>query len=421
MKRIVALFMALIFAVSSLTIGANAAESAPLNKEPFIFVHGLNGWGKDEGINRVLPYWGATTGDLMQYLTGEGYECYSCSVGPMNSSWDRACELYAELTGTTVDYGEAHAARHKHSRYGRAYTKALVPNWGTNGENGVRKVHLIGHSFGGTTVRTLVQLLADGSAEERAKTSPESLSPLFQGGKSDWVKSVTTLCTPHNSSTLYYPLHQTHVLELVIFASFLYAICAGRSDVLARYVDFHLEQFGMTDEPGKKNAVSLVKAVQWIFSSSEDFAHNDLLPQNAVKINEWLDINPNVYYFSYAYSTTKQLGKTNINLPIARTNPVLLASTVLMGIMPSFTDKESGYEIGLDSRVNDGLVSLPSALYPWDEPHRTFDQSRIEKGIWQVMPIRTGDHGTAIGLFADKDTTHALYDEIAQRLVSLPD
>ena len=76
------------------------------------------GWGQRAGINAMLPYWGMTTGSLTSYLNSLGYETYSATVGPISSAWDRACELYAQLTGTTVDYGAAHAAAHDHARRG---------------------------------------------------------------------------------------------------------------------------------------------------------------------------------------------------------------------------------------------------------------------------------------------------------------
>ena len=421
MKRILSLVLVCAILFGALSLNGYAAEQKPLNKEPFIFIHGLNGWGKDEGIDGILPYWGATTGNLMDYLQEKGYECYSCSVGPMNSSWDRACELYAELTGTTVDYGEAHAKEHNHSRYGRAYTEALVPNWGQQTADGIQKIHLIGHSFGGTTARTLAQLLLEGSEAERAATPAEELSPLFQGGKGDWVKSITTLCTPHNSSTFFYPLYYTGLLQIGIFLCFLYAAVAGRIPALSNLVDFHLEQFGLTNSPGRRDALPFAQAFAKIFfSNATDYAHIDLLPKNAEKTNAWLDINPDIYYFSYSYSTTKPVGSTGLQAPSLKTNPVLSLTAFLMGVMPSFVDKD-GYPVTAESRANDGMVTVVSAQYPWDEPHAEFNANRIEKGVWQVMPLREGDHGTAIGLLADADVTHALYDEIAQRLTALPD
>ena len=57
----------------------------PKNTYPMIFVHGMFGWGADEGIDKKLPYWGATTGNLMEFLQENGYECYAVSVGPLSS------------------------------------------------------------------------------------------------------------------------------------------------------------------------------------------------------------------------------------------------------------------------------------------------------------------------------------------------
>ena len=51
-------------------------------------------------------------------LNEKGIEAYAPAVGPLSSAWDRACELYAQLMGTRVDYGEAHSKMHGHNRYG---------------------------------------------------------------------------------------------------------------------------------------------------------------------------------------------------------------------------------------------------------------------------------------------------------------
>ena len=111
-KRFLSLLLALTLAVSLCVLPAAAADqTCPSSKsDPVVFVHGLMGWGERAGLNSVLPYWGMTTGSLTAYLNSLGYETYSATVGPISSAWDRACELYAQLTGTTVDYGAAHGA-----------------------------------------------------------------------------------------------------------------------------------------------------------------------------------------------------------------------------------------------------------------------------------------------------------------------
>lgn len=82
---------------------------------PYVFVHGMMGWGEDKKLYKVLPYWGMVTGSLTKRMRAEGYEVYTPSVSPLGSAWDRACELYANLTGGTVDYGVAHSKEKGHT------------------------------------------------------------------------------------------------------------------------------------------------------------------------------------------------------------------------------------------------------------------------------------------------------------------
>ena len=65
-----------------------------------------------------------------------------------------------------------------------------------NGE--IHKVHLIGHSMGGETIRLLAQLLEEGSKDEIQATGINTNS-LFKGGQ-HWIESITTISTPHDGS-----------------------------------------------------------------------------------------------------------------------------------------------------------------------------------------------------------------------------
>ena len=95
------------------------------NKYPFIFIHGMMGWGEDLKVYKLLPYWGVMCGNYTKMLRESGTEAYAPSVGPLSSAWDRACELYAQLVGGTVDYGAAHAPKYHHERFGRTYDQPL--------------------------------------------------------------------------------------------------------------------------------------------------------------------------------------------------------------------------------------------------------------------------------------------------------
>lgn len=119
-KKLLSLLLAVLL-LCSLLPAAASAEGNPEDDYPFVFVHGLMGWGERSMLDPIMPYWGMTTGNLMKYLNSKGYESYAAQVGPLSGAWDRACELYAQLVGGTVDYGAAHSAAKGHDRYGITY------------------------------------------------------------------------------------------------------------------------------------------------------------------------------------------------------------------------------------------------------------------------------------------------------------
>lgn len=369
---------------------------------PVVFVHGLFGWGSDEGIDRRLPYWGATTGSLVDFLTGEGVECYSASVGPISSAWDRACELYARLTGNIVDYGVAHSAQMNHKRFGREYTQALVPDWSAE-----RKIHFIGHSFGGNTIRLLAHLLTYGDPDEQAATPPEELSGLFTGGKEDWVQSVVTICTPHNGTLAFEAIRKYKILPMMQAIVYNGAAFLGRSPVEGGFVDMHLEQYGMSDTPGMDDA-SPMRHAKREFLRYNDNIEYDISAEGAEKLNERIEISPNIYYFSYSFNAVTLDGKrpkaSEADFPFMRAT----SSIMRLYMRGLGADKE-------DLR-NDGLVQVSSALHPDDEPFVRYKKQTPVPGIWHVMPTLFGDHGTPIGLFAGAKRTHNFYLKMMKML-----
>lgn len=246
---------------------------------PLVFVHGMFGWGENEGINKYLPYWGATGGSITEHMETLGCEAYAASVGPMSSAWDRACELYAQLTGTFVDYGKAHSEKHGHKQFGRNYEKPLFENW--SAEN---KIHLIGHSFGGTTVRMLTHLLTYGAPEE-VQASGSNVSPLFKGGKGDWVCSLTAICSPLNGTAAHDTVVRYKLKNLLTYGASLYSGVLGRTPLNGTLVDFHLEQFGLTNTPGQKDAIPFAEAIK-IVSASKDQVEYDMSPEGTKIIND---------------------------------------------------------------------------------------------------------------------------------------
>ena len=60
-----------------------------------------------------------------------------------------------------MDYGAAHAAKYGHERYGKTY-EGVYEDWQPG-----QKVHLVGHSMGGQTIRQLESLLRNGNQKNK--------------------------------------------------------------------------------------------------------------------------------------------------------------------------------------------------------------------------------------------------------------
>lgn len=377
---------------------------------PVVLVHGLGGYGDNSPMNVGVSYWGGTSGSIKSYLQAKGYKVYVPTVGAYSSTWDRACELYAQLTGTTVDYGEAHSAAHNHDRYGTEYTKPMISGWGEKSNGGqMMKINLIGHSFGGETVRMLTWLLENGSEAEK-KASGDDVSPLFEGGKGDYVFSVTTLCSPHNGSQLsevansagkIFGIKDSTNLTVSVISNLL-NFTGGKSGIFSGIADIIGFSFGSSKE--------IQDTISRIAASGDDNAIYELSPDGAAELNKKMGMVKDVYYFSYSYSTLED-GK-----PLANTLPVLSPLAVLMRDYTGTTD--GGIKIDESWSDNDGLVSVASAKFPKGEKHADIpdDLTECETGIWYVMPVRQGDHGTPIGLNESAKDTRAFYDEITTML-----
>ena len=403
-KKFLCLLLALVMAGSLLLLPAAAADTQQSGAEryPTIYVHGLMGWGEHDQIYAVTPYWGLTS-DLMPYLTGKGYESYAASVGPLSSAWDRACELYAQLTGTTVDYGAAHAAEYDHARYGVTYNKPLFEGWSAD-----KKINLVGHSFGGATIRLFLDILADGSAEEQAaaKAAGTEVSPFFQGGKADWVYSLTTLAAPHNGTTFLECCGD--MTQFAAEASTAMAKLLGISDFKGVY-DFQLEQFGFYRKDGETVLEALDRVLHSDFLSHNDNVVRDLTIDRALELNDDIEIQPNVYYFSYAGDKTRQSTLTGERTSAVDMTPLFVPfANQMCGYYDQTT--AGGFRIDKSWAPNDGLVNTVSALYPTDSAGRCLTKSGktgyvqqdgysnvgYQPGVWNVMPVRHYDHGNFI-------------------------
>ena len=351
----------------------------------YIFVHGLGGWGSYDPIDRVIPEWGMLGGSLIKYLNRQGYACYSASVSPVGSAWDRACELYAQLAGAVTDYGAAHAARAGHARFGRDFTaEPLIPDW----ESG-EPIVLIGHSFGGATVRLLAELLANGDADERAAGD---VSPLFLGGQAERVRAIATLAAPTNGTTAY-DLHADPAFD-------------------PEAVDIPAMDKRIADIMDSHNAAEPDGRADW------DWAAFDMHIDNAAALNARIATLPDTYYFSVPF-TASAAQPDGRHLPERRImEPMMRKHSILMG---AYTGTTAGGVVIDDSwRENDGLVNTVSARAPFGAPARDYQEGAVEPGVWNVLPTQHGDHMSVIGGMMKVRNMRPFYRKLLQMLDALP-
>ena len=353
----------------------------------FIFVHGLSGWGSYDKAYRRIPYWGMRGGDLMVFLREKGFDCRAASVSPTGSAWDRACELYAQLAGTRVDYGEAHSRVFRHERYGRDFAGCpLIPAW----DEGTRLV-LLGHSFGGATVRMFSELLAHGNADERAATASGSLSPLFAGGMAQRIHSVVTLASPMNGTTAY-DLYEDPAFD----AS---AVRVSRwSRILAR-------------------RMTLGTAPKQDGRDPRDYAGPDMHLDRAAELNRLITTLPGVYYFSVPCSATLRQPDGTWR-PKRGIEPLFTAKAAQMGAYTGRT--AGGLSVDESWRESDGLVNTVSAACPTGAPSRPLDRNDVRKGLWNVFPVLDGDHMWLQGGLLHRHDIRAFYLDLLTMIRDLP-
>lgn len=387
-KKILAVLLAFCMLVLSLSVAVSAEEATEPegSNYPYIFVHGMMGWGSYDGAEKLSPYWGGRNGDMLQSLREQGYECYSASVGKISSYWDRACELYAQLTGTVVDYGEAHSAAHNHARYGRSYEgNALMDTFGKTDENGdIIKVNLFGHSMGGPTVRLLAWLLENGSEAER-EASGEEVSSLFVGGKGHYVHSVTTWSAPHNGSPVANVLYDNTKATVVILG--LLANILGSSSRPDLW-DYQLEQYGLTSvkSQGIKARFSLTNIKKFI--SEDDNCGYDLTLRGSKALNDMIDTVDGIYYFSVTGQRVHELSDGTY----APNKGMFIMFPLSARLMGKYDGSKTYDGIVMDKSwaLNDGVVPVISGRAPFDEEAVEYEEvkdSPLETGIWHVMPI----------------------------------
>ena len=416
LKTTISIFLALVLiACSTVPCFASGNDEAE-EKYPFIFCHGMMGWGEGAPMLDFMgPYWGGSEeAHIIPYLESQGYDVYYPAMGGISSAWDRACELYAWLCGTVVDYGEAHANEHGHDRYGRDYTGRAIMGEPWDMET---KLNLIGHSFGGATVRLFASLLAYGDEAEIAASGDEC-SELFKGGHTDVINSITTLAAPHNGTIVANHANDLFVLGFIFTLMEHFMGVAGSS-----MMDPVLDHWGLSAPYGSGEFVMFNPVKMMKFFLSKDQCFYDMTLRGAEELNEKIKTVDSIYYISYACRGTSP-GFLGLEWPKSGMFPFFYLTFGFISWSEGLT--VDGYYMDESWTVSDGIVPLNSALYPYSDADNTAPfpgAENAERGIWYTMPVMENydhfDFCTSERGFETVENYHAFFLGLVEMINSL--
>ena len=340
-----------------------------LNNYPVVAFHGFAGFGEDELLYKFAPYfgWFGNT-PIKEFYKELGTDFYCPSLSSISSMWDRCCEMYAHIVGGTVDYGKVHSEKYGHKRYGRTY-KALIPDWGELDEEGkIKKINLMGHSYGGPTMRYFVHLMCKGDEAERAGTPEEELSGLFKGGHANWIHSVTTLAGANDGISFMYG-QEKFVRPLAIYG-LINVSFADNWLPFAKVYDFILDEWGVTmnTQTGEHRAKNWYQRIKDYVDCIDDNVIGDLTIHRFRQRSADWECQPNIYYFAY-YATKSVPNKKGYHVPKKDMIFFLKPFCYVIGRYNGTQEDENHCATGIEWRETDGLVNVMSGraprLKPW--------------------------------------------------------
>ena len=270
--------------------------------------------------------------------------------------------------------------------------------------------------MGGQTIRMLDYLLNNVIQDSLGTLEKSKLL-----GKSNkgWIKSITTLSTPHDGTTI-----SDFINAGIPFLQNFIALAgvAGNS-----FYDFDLEQWGFKRFKEESWINYFKRMKQHSIWDSKNTVAWDSSIEGAKEINSLCVANPDIYYFSITNYKTKIDEDSGYHKPMKGMSNILKVQARLMG------RKKAYYSDGTSTDstwyLNDGVVNTVSMFGPTTgssgaDPITEFRQGDLViPGQWYVMGNYEFDHSALIGHQMKKDEYFSLkkiYLDQLKILWSLP-
>ncbi len=361
-----------------------------MKSKHIVFVPGLFGWAPGELGD--FPYWGEALTQLEPPFTTHWLKC-----GPISSFHDRACEIFAQIKGTRIDYGADHSTDAEHARFSRDFTgRGVAPDWSKD-----NPIVLVGHSAGAQTCLQLQQLLARDF--------------WGVGSNEDWVEAIVSMTGVLNGTTLAYITCDEQTGQLrkgadALVQTALDFIAALRLAALpirdiGKDYDLFLDQWIGREHPTTEELLAFF-AANHRFVQGEDNLAFDLGLQGCLEANRKLRTGASTYYFSFVGRATHRRGLLFFGPRVERPDPsisfLLRGPAEYQALRPDFAEPPikgwgSG-DLAIDKwRENDGAVSTISQRFPFTAGMQPVggngilgrDSGKIEKGKWYVEDLET--------------------------------
>ena len=383
---------------------------------PVILVPGVLGYGDESSLSKFVPYFGTMSASAAKTIQSLGVDCYTASFTPALGVWGRACELYAQIAGGTVDYGAAYSEKNGTPRFGKTY-EGFVKDWGRDNKYGnFVKVTLIAHGFGAAVARLLTYLLTYGSQKEQAAGG--DVSPLFLGGNGKAVHALVTLAGNNDGTTLFdalearFPGVQKTILNTLFTLSDWNPNAKALEEYLGRTRTNLFYEAGLDGMADLNKRLEISPDVYYFAYSAEATRdYGDLLPERRIRKYE----NP---FTSRAYRRAKE-NRPELTLPALPQGLAVAPTAALIG-----TYKNYLADAPLATPVlhpNDGFINTDNTLAPSTEPARAYRSvNDTYPGEWYQMPIwKKGNSLGYLGVLQRPDKYRDFYVDLMKIICNL--